>query len=103
VDWGNFNAPLRNDHANAPHKVQTETQYTPVAMTFTMSDGMITAVTSDGSTVGLLMDLMDQNSRLEFATSEGLPKPTQERYCLMVSTEKLVFFVTGLITSHQNL
>jgi hypothetical protein len=58
-----------------------------------MSQGWITARTADGSVVGLSKSVGQENSLLEFTAGQASPDPnTSPPYCIMVSTEKLVFF-----------
>jgi hypothetical protein len=92
VDWGNFNAPLRNDRADAPHMVQAGATMNPILSTnFTMSDGGITGVELDGIPTGYSKNVQQSSGRLEFTRDEG-SKPCPNTYCIQVrSTEKHVF------------
>jgi hypothetical protein len=100
VDWGNFNAPLRNDRANAPHMVQTAaTINNTLATKFLMHQGWIKSFPTSGA-VGTSIQPQPVNGPLIFYPIA--PKDDNiHPFCIMVSAEKFVFFVTGLIMSHR--
>jgi hypothetical protein len=94
VDWGIFNAPRRNDRADAPHMVQTEGSMNPrISTNFNMSDGGITSLTPDGIITGVSNNVLQENGYLSFTPVESTPSlaPIIGVYCILVSTEKLVF------------
>jgi hypothetical protein len=71
---------------------------------FNMSDGRITSFT-DSSITGVSKYVPQENAFLAFTLGEETTSPLAPStgvYCILVSTEKLVFFVTGPITSHWN-
>jgi hypothetical protein len=80
--------------------VQTAATMNPLATDFMMEEGWILAG-SGGKVVGISNNPLQENGPLTF-NPEGAADPHKDPYCIMVSTEKLVFFVTGLITSHRN-
>jgi hypothetical protein len=80
--------------------VQTAATMNPLATNFNMVDGWIFAE-SGGNAVGISNNPLQENGPLTFNPKVAAASD-KEIYCIMVSTEKLVFFVTGLITSHRN-